>query len=182
MTARLFIVGDIHACPHELETLLSALSLQPADRLVFLGDYIDRGSGAREVIELLLGLQADESCQVTFLKGNHDDMFLDFLGYGGLHGDSFLLNGGGQTLLSYGCDPALEGTQLAERIPETHRQFLRSLDLFFPASEVLCVHAGVDPSHPLAEQDSVKHAEQRRGRAESDSHDENRGKREAWRA
>ncbi len=62
MTARLFIVGDIHACPQELETLLSALSLRPADRLVFLGDYIDRGPGAREVIDLLLGLQADESC------------------------------------------------------------------------------------------------------------------------
>lgn len=152
MTARFFIVGDIHACPQELETLLSALALQPADRVVFLGDYIDRGPGAREVIEVLLGLQAEESCQLTFLKGNHDDMFLDFLGYGGCHGDAFLRNGGGQTLLSYGCDPAVAGTELTEQIPETHRQFFRSLDLYFSAGDVLCVHAGVDPGRPLVDQ------------------------------
>ena len=52
--ARVFIVGDIHACPAELEALLSALALEAKDHLVFLGDYIDRGPGAREVIDLLL--------------------------------------------------------------------------------------------------------------------------------
>jgi len=46
MGARFFIVGDIHACPQELETLLTSLALQREDRVVFLGDYIDRGLDA----------------------------------------------------------------------------------------------------------------------------------------
>src|SRR5262249_8459443 len=98
---RFFVVGDIHACPQELEVLLSGLSLQSEDRVVFLGDYIDRGPGSREVVNLLLGLKAEGICSLTFLKGNHEDMFLDFLGYDGHHGDSFLFNGGTATLKSY---------------------------------------------------------------------------------
>ncbi len=91
---RLCIVGDIHACPAELETLLVALSLQPEDHLVCLGDYIDRGPDAKAVVDLLLGMKAAAVCRCTFLKGNHEDMFLDFLGYDGLYGQSFLMNGG----------------------------------------------------------------------------------------
>ena len=156
--SRFFIVGDIHACPAELEALLSALALQAEDHLVFLGDYIDRGPGAREVIDLLLDLRADQVCGLTFLRGNHEDMFLDFLGYGGLFGDAFLMNGGAQTLHSYGCRP--DASSAAMRIPETHREFLRSLALSFLGQSlgresdqnVLCVHAGIEPSRSLAAQ------------------------------
>ena len=156
--ARFFIVGDIHACPAELEALLSTLALEAEDRIVFLGDYIDRGPGAREVIDLLLGLRASRVCRLTFLRGNHEDMFLDFLGYGGLHGDAFLMNGGIQTLHSYGCWP--DASSAATRIPKTHIEFLRGLALSFPnqglghalGHNVVCVHAGIDPSRSLADQ------------------------------
>lgn len=161
--SRFFIVGDIHACPAELEALLSALALEAEDRLVFLGDYIDRGPGAREVIDLLLDLRADQVCGLTFLRGNHEDMFLDFLGYGGLYGDAFLMNGGVQTLHSYGCWP--NARSAATRIPEAHVEFLRGLALSFPGQglsrdpdqrdpdqDVLCVHAGIEPSRSLADQ------------------------------
>jgi len=155
MTARFFIVGDIHACPQELEALLTALALQHEDRLVCLGDYVDRGPGSREVVDLLLGLKADAVCNLTFLKGNHEDMFLDFLGYGGHYGEAFLMNGGVQTLMSYGCAPALlmDGMQIAEQIPQAHREFFRNLELVLPRDEVLCVHAGIDPLRALADQD-----------------------------
>lgn len=156
--ARLFIVGDIHACPAELEALLSALALEAKDHLVFLGDYIDRGPGAREVIDLLLALRAAQVCGLTFLRGNHEDMFLDFLGYGGGYGEAFLMNGGIQTLDSYGCWPDV--TALPARIPETHIAFLRGSELSFSGREpahdlghdILCVHAGIDPQRPLADQ------------------------------
>lgn len=156
--SRFFIVGDIHACPHELEAMLEALALKPEDHVVFLGDYIDRGPGAREVVELLLGLRADGVCGLTFLKGNHEDMLLSYLGYEGLYGEAFLMNGGIQTLASYGCDPSepdfpdFKEERILACIPSSHLQFLRNLELSFAADEVFCVHAGIDPLQPLEEQ------------------------------
>ena len=149
---RLCIIGDIHACPAELETLLAALALQPADHLVCLGDYIDRGPDARAVVDLLLGIQTAAVCRCTFLKGNHEDMFLDFLGYDGLYGQSFLMNGGQQTLASYQCDPWTPGREVAALMPDTHREFFLNLQLYLPADAVLCVHAGINPGYSLEEQ------------------------------
>lgn len=156
MTGRFFVVGDIHACPQELEALLTSLALQPADRLVCLGDYIDRGPDARAVVDLLLGLKADGVCQFIFLKGNHEDMFLDFLGYEGHYGEAFLMNGGVQTVMSYGGDPyALEDRAAAAALlPEAHRQFFADLQLLQLLDPVLCVHAGIDPLHPLEQQNA----------------------------
>lgn len=149
---RLCILGDIHACPAELETLLSALSLQPEDHLVCLGDYIDRGPDAKAVVDLLLGIQMAAVCRCTFLKGNHEDMFLDFLGYDGLYGQSFLMNGGDQTLASYRCDPWTPGHEVAALMPDTHREFFLNLQLYLPAEAVLCVHAGINPGYSLEDQ------------------------------
>lgn len=126
---RCFIIGDIHACPAELDSLLKTLRLQPEDYLVCLGDYIDRGPDARSVVDLLLGLRAAAVCHCTFLKGNHEDMFLDFLGLGGLYGRSFLDNGGQQTLVSYGCDPYAARVPVPEWLPDPHREFFLNLKL-----------------------------------------------------
>jgi serine/threonine protein phosphatase 1 len=153
VTARFFIVGDMHACPQELEALLTALVLQPEDQLVFLGDYVDRGPGARELVDLLLRMRDDAVCAMTFLKGNHEDMFLDFMGYEGNYGEAFLLNGGVKTLASYGCTPFMDRAAVVARVPETHLTFFRNLDLMFPVGEVLCVHAGISALRPLEEQD-----------------------------
>ncbi len=149
---RLCIVGDIHACPAELETLLAALSLQPEDHLVCLGDYIDRGPDAKAVVDLLLGVKAAETCRHTFLKGNHEDMFLDFLGYDGLYGQAFLMNGGDQTLASYRCDPGTPGPEVTALMPEAHREFFLNLGLYLPVEAILCVHAGIKPGHRLEDQ------------------------------
>ena len=69
--------------------------------MVFVGDYVDRGPSARDVIELLLDLERGHAERV-FLKGNHEDMMLSFLGMPGHYGESFLFNGGVATLDSYG--------------------------------------------------------------------------------
>jgi serine/threonine protein phosphatase 1 len=152
VTARFFIVGDIHACPQELEALLAALSLQREDRLVCLGDYVDRGPGAREVVDLLLELKAAAVCELTFLKGNHEDMFLDFMGYSGHYGEAFLFNGGTATLQSYDLPPTLMGREMAAVLPPAHLEFFLNLAILYPLGETLCVHAGVSPLKSLEEQ------------------------------
>jgi serine/threonine protein phosphatase 1 len=152
MDARFFIVGDIHACPQELERLLSSLALQPEDHVVFLGDYVDRGPDARAVVELLLGMKADAVCRMTFLKGNHEDMFLDFLGYEGRYGEAFLVNGGSATVKSYGLSQTLRGKEAAALLPPAHLEFYRALETVHLNGGTFCVHAGLNPLRPLEKQ------------------------------
>ena len=148
--ARRFVVGDVHGCLDELERLLDHLAPGASDTICFLGDYVDRGPNPRGVIDRLIRLRR-EGPQCLFLKGNHEDMFLAFMGQPGRHGDAFLWNGGDATLASYGCQ-GLSGAALAERLPADHREFLAGLRTHAYIDTFLCVHAGVRPTRPLAAQ------------------------------
>jgi serine/threonine protein phosphatase 1 len=147
---RRFVVGDVHGCLEELERLLEHLAPGAGDTVCFLGDYVDRGPNPRGVIDRLLRLRR-EGPQCLFLKGNHEDMFLAFMGQPGRHGDAFLWNGGDSTLASYGCQ-GLSGAAVAERLPVEHREFLAGLRTHAYIDTFLCVHAGVRPTRPLAAQ------------------------------
>ncbi len=149
--ARTFVVGDVHGCASEVERLLDALSPGAADTICFLGDYIDRGPDARGTIDRLLRLAA-EGPRCVFLKGNHEDMFLAFLGLPGRYGEGFLENGGAATLASYGLS-GCNGAQVAERLPVPHREFFLGLVSSARLGDYLCVHAGLRPTRPLAAQD-----------------------------
>ena len=46
----LYAVGDIHGEREKLAALLAALPLTPDDRLVFVGDYVDRGPDSKGVV------------------------------------------------------------------------------------------------------------------------------------
>ena len=149
---RLLAVGDIHGCVDELSVLLDAIQPASADKVVFLGDYVDRGPSPRGVIDRLIALRDSRRCQTVFLRGNHEDMFLDFIGERGRHGEAFLFNGGRITLASYGLAPVLPGNEVRVQLPEPHLEFLRGLDLRHLDEPFLFVHAGVSPARPLAEQ------------------------------
>jgi serine/threonine protein phosphatase 1 len=151
---RLLAVGDVHGCIDELSAVLDAIRPTADDKVVFLGDYVDRGPNSRAVIELLISLRDSRRCQTVFLRGNHEDMFLDFLGEQGNHGDAFLFNGGRATMASYGLPPALERSEARAHLPESHLQFLRDLELRHQDEPFLFVHAGVSPIRGLADQDA----------------------------
>lgn len=82
---RIYAIGDIHGCSDLLETLLDQITadnLMRADmqskKLVFLGDYIDRGPDSARVIDILThGLP--DGYEAIFLKGNHEAMLLEAL-------------------------------------------------------------------------------------------------------
>jgi serine/threonine protein phosphatase 1 len=149
--SRTFVVGDVHGCVDELDRLLDAMQPEGGDAVCFLGDYVDRGPSPKRVIDRLIRLR-DEGPTCIFLKGNHEDMFLAFLGYPGRHGEAFLWNGGDATLASYGL-LGVEGAPAAERLPPPHRDFLLSLRSSAYLGRFLCVHAGVRPTRPLDLQD-----------------------------
>ena len=151
---RLLCIGDVHGCAPELERLLAAVDPGDEDRLVFLGDYIDRGTDSRATVDLLCDLAACRP-QTVFLRGNHEEMFLDFVGEDGANKQAFFHNGGAQTLVSYGWEPA-ERPPTAEvahaLVPEAHLAFFRTLVLRHEEDGFAFVHAGVRPGIPLAEQ------------------------------
>jgi Calcineurin-like phosphoesterase len=149
---RLLAVGDIHGCVDELAALLRAIAPGDGDTVVFLGDYVDRGPSPRGVIDLLIELRDSGRCETVFLRGNHEDMFLAYLGEEGSHGEAFLFNGGRDTLASYGFAPPLRGAQALERLPESHVAFLRALKLWYLYEPFLFVHAGISPLRALEDQ------------------------------
>src|SRR5690349_5249734 len=71
---RVLAIGDIHGCSRALDSVLSAVQPQPEDRVITLGDYVDRGPDSAGVIERLLDLR--RRCRLIPLKGNHELMVL----------------------------------------------------------------------------------------------------------
>jgi serine/threonine protein phosphatase 1 len=152
-----YVVGDIHGCLAELCHLTEQLPLEHGDRLVFLGDYIDRGPHSMGVVSYLLELPKQANVDAVFLKGNHEDMFLDYLGLSGNHGDAFLSNGGLATLASYGIStPAFGGLEVAEQLPPAHLDFYQNLETSYVVKPYLCVHAGIQPLKKLEEQTAAE--------------------------
>lgn len=147
---RTYVIGDIHGCVEELERLLESLRPGADDTLCFLGDYIDRGPKPDGVVARLIRLSG-EGTRCIFLKGNHEDMFLSYMGYPGHYGDAFLFNGGESTMMAYGII-GLRGRAAAERLPADHLAFLLALRSAVQLGDFYCVHAGVRPSLSLDQQ------------------------------
>lgn len=145
---RLFAIGDVHGCVAELDRLLGAIPVASGDTVAFVGDYIDRGPDSRAVLDLLLDWRTRAPARAVFLKGNHEDMALAFLGRAGQWGEAWLRNGGTATLRSYGIDPHAPRGEVAARIPPAHLAFLSELEMRFTWNDYRVVHAGIRPGVP----------------------------------
>ncbi|MDJ0785486.1 MAG: metallophosphoesterase family protein [Myxococcota bacterium] len=140
----LYAVGDIHGELQKLEALLDSLPLEDNDRLVFLGDYVDRGPEPKGVVDRLVELSRHWPC--VFLMGNHESMFLDFLGWKDpayFGGDAFLGNGGDRTLASYGYFDSPAPDPRTFELPKDHHRFYEGLKLYYVDGDYAFVHAGL---------------------------------------
>jgi serine/threonine protein phosphatase 1 len=145
-----FVVGDIHGCLEMLRRLIDKIEWNPSnDRLIFIGDYIDRGEDAKGVVDFVLSLKEDSSL-VECLIGNHEYMFLDYLS--GVNTQSFLLNGGLSTLRSY---KELRQSKDGPPIPPTHLDFFSSLLAMVEVEQYYIVHAGFRPNVRVEDQDLI---------------------------
>jgi len=141
---KIFAIGDIHGCFDKLKNLISLLPINyEEDTLVFLGDYIDRGSDSFAVVEYLIDLNKKHS-NIVFLKGNHEDMLFRYL-YGKDEA-TFLFNGGQQTLKDY---MNKKGKIV---IPPDHLDFYKSLQLYHETDDYIFVHAGMRDDVPISRQ------------------------------
>jgi serine/threonine protein phosphatase 1 len=152
MSGDLYAIGDIHGSLESLERLLDKINLDlTVDRLLFVGDYIDRGPRSKGVVDYIIRLkdQAPPG-QIICLKGNHEAMFLDFLAGG--QGDMFLFNGGLATLEDYWGDDWVGQDRESLTLPPDHAQFFQDLELYYEMPDYIFVHGGLKPGVPLDEQ------------------------------
>jgi serine/threonine protein phosphatase 1 len=130
---RLLVCSDIHG---EYDKFLNVLSdanyNEKKDQLILLGDYIDRGSHAKEVVELVMKLVKGGAIA---LKGNHEELFLKSF-FSDDWREVWWKNGGDKTVASYRYDG---------RIMKEHAKWMeKNLRLFYETKEYIFVHAGLE--------------------------------------
>ncbi|MDT5123870.1 MAG: serine/threonine protein phosphatase 1 [Acidobacteriota bacterium] len=153
-----FVVGDIHGRRAQFAGLLKSLPRDAAsDTLVFLGDLIDRGPDAPGVVSDVIELYNDDPERVVVIRGNHEQMMLDFIDE-----DSRLwlspATGGEETFQQYTESPLQAETEedfvnarrkIKESVPPEHLEFFRVRPLYHEDDYALYVHAGLDHGkHP----------------------------------
>lgn len=137
---RLFAISDIHGCYRPFyELVVDIIKLTKSDRLILLGDYIDRGEQSKEVIDFIIDLQK-EGFDIRALIGNHELMLVDSYYEPDLM-HLWSLNGGLSTLQSFGIADIRE-------IDEHYLEFFNSLDYYLNLGNVIFVHAGFDDLAP----------------------------------
>jgi serine/threonine protein phosphatase 1 len=148
---RILAVGDIHGCYGKLVSLMEKVKINPdKDRVVFIGDYIDRGDQSYEVVEFLIQFKK-KAPSAVFLLGNHEQMLLEYLS--GKNINPFLFNGGQKTLNSYLSQGGHKSFQDPRKIfPLDHLDFFKSLIPFFEFGNYIFVHAGLRKGIPLESQ------------------------------
>ena len=130
-----FVIGDIHGGLKALLQVLKKINCDENDTLIFLGDYVDGWSESPAVLDFLIELQKKQLC--VFIRGNHDELLLDWLLGNNENIDEKLWfqHGGEATVLSY--------QNINAETKEKHIQFLQSLqDYYLDNENRLFIHAG----------------------------------------
>jgi serine/threonine protein phosphatase 1 len=164
------VIGDVHGCAGLLDRLLDRLVQElPAQdgrypRLIFAGDYVDRGEDTAGVLARLPELEHEGwPGEVTCLKGNHESMLVTFLDDPIASGPDWIHSGGLHTLASFRLTPPRPTAQaeawvelrdgLAEAMGETSVRWMRDLPLSWRSGNVLVAHAAADPERPVEAQE-----------------------------
>ena len=138
------LITDLHGCYRELTRLLGLAQFDPEkDRLICLGDLMDRGPYSYEVYRYIRGLKEDVGENCILILGNHDDMMIHH------HGDPvvynrWMRNRGDLTLKSF----AENGCDILEQ-----RDWFRQMRLYYETEDFICAHAGLVQDRP--EENSV---------------------------
>lgn len=174
-----YAIGDVHGCYDALDKALNwivedwiAAGPSTNVRVVFLGDYIDRGPENRKVIERLMTLQNHNSdipdprgmsgeLETICIRGNHEDLMI-----GAMSPDTqeqmlqiWLVNGGTETLNNYITDGVIDAKAMTK-----HLEWMRTRPVYYEDDHRIFVHAGlvtafggyVDPLEALSEPNHVR--------------------------
>ncbi len=146
---RTIVISDIHGCFQPFANLLNEVNYKRhKDRLILLGDYVDRGYDSCQVVEEVMRLVTEDGA--IALQGNHDERFVEVVkGRDPAAADKFMLHGGRQTIESYaGPDASLDQFRHAVTSRYAHHlSFLEELPYYYEDEHFIYVHAGVHPAY-----------------------------------
>lgn len=138
----LHVIGDIHGQFEKLQTLLSERGLvskqgdwigDEQDKLLFIGDFFDRGKGGIEALELAMHLNAQDHADV--LLGNHECFILGVLFFPDFVIEDLQLTMKQHWLNIGGNEPDLD------RITDKHISFLLNRPFMLKNEDTLFTHA-----------------------------------------
>jgi serine/threonine protein phosphatase 1 len=133
--SRTLVIGDIHGGLKALIQVLQKAAIQPDDIIIFLGDYVDGWSESPGVLDFLIALSEQQNC--IFIKGNHDELLLDWLEnrHENLNEKVWFKHGGKATVDAYSA--------ISDDKKQQHIAFLKSLQNYYlDAENRLFIHAG----------------------------------------
>lgn len=131
---RTIFIGDVHGCFDELEKLLNKLDLKGSERLIFVGDLINKGPHSFKVLNKVRSIAAE------VILGNHEIKFLEYL-----------KSGEDTQKDKYQCFKPLKEQITADKSFDWV-EYISSFPLYIEEKDFLCVHAGIDSKLSLAEQ------------------------------
>jgi serine/threonine protein phosphatase 1 len=140
--SRKLAIGDVHGCLKSLKKLLELVKPEAGDRVIMLGDYVDRGPDSKGVIDYLINWPWE--AKLTCLKGNHELIMEDSI-LSEEHLSYWCDVGGVETLGSYNAR--------VDDIPVNHWEFILSGKPYHETKKYIFVHGGVNPKVPMEEQD-----------------------------
>jgi hypothetical protein len=150
MSSKIWVIPDIHGRFDLLEPLLERLFTVEKldltnDKLIFLGDMIDRGWQSREVVEKIRDLVASHPNNIFALRGNHEQMAIDSCVIKNYHvQENWLYNGGRETLTSwYGLDWQKDGNCFFKSLPQDTLEWFAKLPLQLEFDRFFFSHAPV---------------------------------------
>ena len=134
MNKRLLAIGDIHGCFDSLKELVeNKIQLKKNDKLILLGDYIDRGDKSKDVVDFIIELQ-EQGFDIIPLMGNHETLLLEAF-ENEKNVSKWIQNGGNETLKSFGI-ASINNLDLK------YQTFFKELKYYYSLDEFLFVHAG----------------------------------------
>ncbi len=154
--ARVWVIGDVHGFNQTLRSLLNLLELEPEDRVVLLGDLIDRGPDSFDVVRC-----AREDHRIHCVKGNHEHLMVENFSMEKIHepnqdSTAWFHVGGRETVSSYFRAFPEEAEGALEWMVEQDVEWMRQLPSHIVLDRWRLVHAGYnprqDPDHQI-EQD-----------------------------
>jgi serine/threonine protein phosphatase 1 len=168
-----FAVGDVHGYVDLLKELRQLIQVEIDSRpdlrckIIYLGDYIDRGPHSKEVLEFVTEEWLQGKVETVFLSGNHEYFLKSLLN---LDDDDdqrdliettavWLQNGGDSAIRSFHLglqkgdfeDLRRLRDRLVHALGLDVLAFLRQLRLWHRIGDYLFVHAGIDPQIPFTD-------------------------------
>lgn len=158
--AKIYALSDIHGYIDLLQEKMKKVDLSGNNKLIFLGDYIDRGPSSKETLEYVLDLQKQYPNQVIALKGNHEEMFLEWID--GLSDISYLQTDHDlQTIRTFLTEEQLADVDkkcnsskqydinriVIQYVQQNNRaliEWIKGLPVYHETENQIFVHAGID--------------------------------------